>query len=208
MFGQLLGQARQHLGRLLLIAQRDQRPHQPGPSLRLLPVSLHRGGKMLRRRLGVPLFQQFLALRDQISPRRRGPRHFQQALHEPLHLALRQRAGERIRQLPLPEPDHGRHRLQRQPHPGQLRHQRLVLIHIDLHQPHPPALRAHDFFQHWRQGFARPAPRRPEIHQHGNLAGRLKHIGHKGGLIAVNNHIGRRCRSRVRLGTEEAAHRS
>ena len=70
----------------------------------------------------------------------------------------------------------------------ELRHQRLVLVDIDLDQTDAAAGGLGDAFKGWRQCLARAAPGRPEVDQHRHGTGSLDDILHEGALVTVDDH--------------------
>ncbi len=79
--------------------------------------------------------------------------------------------------------------MQRQPLLRQSLSQTLVFIHIDLGHGNRALGLGHGRFQRRAQGFAGPAPGRPEIDDHRRLHRGLDHILHKGRLADVHDQI-------------------
>ena len=84
-----------------------------------------------------------------------------EALDEAAHLAFRQRADEAIDRLAAVEGDHRRNRLD-----AELAGNLGMVVDVHLDQRHLALGVGDRFLQHRRELLARPAPGRPEIHQH------------------------------------------
>ena len=97
-----------------------------------------------------------------------------------LHLALGKRAHEAVHRLAILEGIDGGDGLD-----AQLLGDFGIVVDIDLDQLDGAAGFTDDFFQHGAELLAGPAPGRPEIHDHRNLAARLQHIGGEGGEPGV-----------------------
>ena len=179
-----------HFLRLVLGLERHEHAREAGAGLGVLGLGFHQGGEELGGAGMVAGLDGGLGLGQQIGGGHLAAGHLQQVLDELLDLALGQRALEQVRDLALHEADHGGHGLQRQAHLRELRDQLLVLVDVDLHQPHPPAGGAHHLLDRRRQRLAGAAPGRPEIDQHGHFAAGLHHIGHEGALIAILDGVG------------------
>src|SRR5215471_9579272 len=103
-----------------------------------------------------------------------------QRLHEGTDLAFRNRAHEAVDGLSVLEGVHGRNRLD-----AQLPRDLLVLVDVDLDELDGALRLSNDLFDCRPELLARPAPRRPEIHDHWNLARSLQYVGRECGERAV-----------------------
>ena len=120
--------------------------------------------------------------------------HGDQPVDEGLDLGGGLGAHEAVDRLAAHEGEDRRDRL----HP-ELRRDPLVLVDVDLDQPHL-ALRLGDrLLQRRPQRLARPAPGRPEIDDDGDLVRGLDHVGHERRLGAVLDHVRRRLRREVQI---------
>ena len=103
-------------------------------------------------------------------------------LQEFADLAFRHRAGEAVHDLPALDQEHGGHGTDLES-----RGDFLFLVHVHLGQHEAAVVLARQLFQDRPQGLARPAPRCPEVHQHGGLQGFLQDFGFKGFGGGVEN---------------------
>jgi hypothetical protein len=83
-------------------------------------------------------------------------------LQEFAHGRFRQRAHEAVDHLAVLDQHDSR-----QAAHAECRGQLHLRIRVDLGQPDRAVVAGHDLFEDRRQGFARPAPCRPEVHEHG-----------------------------------------
>jgi hypothetical protein len=90
--------------------------------------------------------------------------------------AFGQRARDRAEHLPVLDQHHGRHRtdLER-------RGEFLFLVDIDLGDEEGAGVFGGELLEDRAEGLARPAPGRPEIHQHRHLQGALDDVGFERG---------------------------
>ena len=134
------------------------RPRQPGDRRHVAIVLGQDRREGLRRVGGRPLAQHLLRQRQRLLEPGIAARHGDQPLDEGLDLRRRLRAEETVHRLPAHEGEDRRDRL----HPH-LRRDALVLVDVDLDQPHLALGLGDRLLQRRRQRLARPAPGRPEV---------------------------------------------
>ena len=125
-----------------------------------------------------------------------------QLLHEGSQLRFRNCAREAVDRLAVLERVNGRDRLD-----AQLAGNFLVLVDVHLDETHGALGFRNDLFERGSELLARPAPRRPEIDNHGNVPRRFQHIGREGFQRNVFDKRARRAGGRcVRHGGRRAGH--
>ena len=175
-----LRRQRQYFARAVDLAERQVRARQPGQRRDVALVLGQDRREGLRRIGGRALGQHLLGRSQRLLEPVVAARHRDQPVDEGLDLRRRLRAQEPVHRLPADEAEDRRDRL----HPH-LRRDPLVLVDVDLDQPHLALGLGHRLLQRRGQRLARPAPRRPEIDDHRHLVRGLDHVGHEGRLGGV-----------------------
>ena len=159
----------------------------PASAATLPSSSLQDRREGLRRVGGRALGEHLLGRGQRLLEPGVAARHRDQPVDERLDLRRRLRPHEAVDRLAADEAEDRRDRL----HPH-LRRDPLVLVDVDLDQPHLALGLGDRLLQRRRQRLARPAPGRPEVDDHRHLARGLDHVGHEGRLGPVLDRARRR----------------
>src|SRR3569833_2830078 len=98
-----------------------------------------------------------------------------QLLNESANLAFRERTHEPIDRLTVPKGVYGGYRLD-----AKLLRDLRVLVDVDLDETYRAVGLVHGLLERGAQLLAGPAPRRPEIDDHGHGAAGVEHVGREG----------------------------